>query len=224
MHILSAATASHAVFRSLLCAGALCALTTFSAQAQRRTPPATTDNMGTTAPINAPTPPPAQTGLNYRNPAADERIPMEAAKRDAVAKEMQATVAELLELYHDAKQSHWNLRGPLYYQLHEVLQEYAETYLKYTDIMAERALQVGRPIDGRTGVIAATADLGGYPGGFLEDRQVLDLMSSRVDIVAKRVRERIERVGKIDETTSNLLQELSHDLDKQAWQLRVTQQ
>lgn len=217
------AAAPVTVFRSLLCAGALCALTTFSAQAQRRGQPASADNMSA-APVNTPTPPPAQTGLNYRNPAADERIPMEAASRDAVAREMQATVAELLELYHDAKQSHWNLRGPLYYQLHEALQEYAGTYLKYTDVMAERALQVGRPIDGRTSVVAATADLGGYPGGYLEDRQVLDLLSSRVDIVAKRVRERITRVGKIDETTSNLLQELSHALDKQAWQLRVTQQ
>ncbi|SDY65207.1 Dps family protein [Hymenobacter psychrophilus] len=209
-------------FRSLLCAGALCALTTFSAQAQRRSQPAA-DNMSTT-PMNTATAPPAQTGLNYRNPAADDRIPMEAAKRDAVAKEMEATVVELLELYHDAKQSHWNLRGPLYYQLHEVLQGYAETYLKYTDVLAERSLQVGRPIDGRTPVVASQANLEAFPGGFLEDRQVLDLMSSRVDMVAKRVRERIERVGKIDETTSNLLQELSYALDKQAWQLRVTQQ
>ncbi|WP_242434698.1 hypothetical protein [Hymenobacter amundsenii] len=97
-------TSPAVTFRSLLCAGALCALTTFSAQAQRRARPAA-DNMGTT-PVNTATAPPAQTGLNYRNPAADDRIPMEAAKRDAVAKEMEATVVELLELYHDAKQSH----------------------------------------------------------------------------------------------------------------------
>ncbi|WP_262490669.1 ferritin-like domain-containing protein [Hymenobacter amundsenii] len=116
------------------------------------------------------------------------------------------------------------MRGPLYYQLHEALQGYAETYLHYTDILAERSLQVGRPIDGRTPVVASQANLDAFPGGFLEDRQVLDLMSTRVDIVAKRVRERIERVGKIDETTSNLLQELSYALDKQAWQLRATQQ
>ena len=210
-------------FRALLCAGALCALTTFSAQAQRRSQPAAGDNMSA-APVNTPNTPPAQTGLNYRNPAADDRIPVEAAKRDAVAKDMEDTVVELLELYHDAKQSHWNLRGPLYYQLHEALQGYAETYLKYTDTMAERALEVGRPIDGRTPVVASQANLGGYPGGFLEDRQVLDLMSSRIDIVAKRVRERIDRIGKVDDVTSNLLQELSYALDKQVWQLRVTQQ
>ena len=178
-----------------------------------------------TAPNNAATPP-ADPGprLDYRNPAADPLIPVEADKRQPITDELQATVAELLELFHDSKQCHWNLRGPLYLPLHEQLQDNADAYRKYADLLAERVLQVGHPIDGRTGVVAATSNLGEMPGGFLTDKQVLILMTGRITTVAKRVRQRIERLSKVDEVTSNKLQDLSYELDKHVWQFRVHMQ
>jgi starvation-inducible DNA-binding protein len=172
-----------------------------------------------------PTPPDNANGkLDYRNPAADAQIPVEADKRKPITDDLQATVAELLELFHDSKQSHWNLRGPLYLPLHEKLQENADEYRKYADILAERVLQVGNPIDGRTGVVAATANLGEFPGGYLSDKQVLILMTERITTVAKRVRQRIDHLSKVDEVTSNQLQELSYALDKHVWQFRVHMQ
>ncbi|RZJ58605.1 MAG: DNA starvation/stationary phase protection protein [Hymenobacter sp.] len=178
-----------------------------------------------TTPVNTPTPPADSNGkLDYRNPAADPLIPVEADKRKPVTDDLQATVAELLELFHDSKQSHWNLRGPLYLPLHEKLQENADEYRKYADILAERVLQVGNPIDGRTSVVAATANLGEFPGGYLSDKQVLIIMTERITTVAKRVRQRIDHLSKVDEVTSNQLQELSYVLDKHVWQFRVHMQ
>lgn len=210
----------------LLVVAALLAVAAPRAHAQNRRSaqqaPAT--NTATT-PNNTPTPPGDANGkLDYRNPAADPLIPTEEAKRQPVTDDLQATVVELLELYHDSKQSHWNLRGPLYLSLHEQLQQNADEYLKYTDILAERVLEVGHPIDGRTSVVTATANLDGYPGGYLSDKQVLILMTERINTVAKRVRQRIEHLSKVDETTSNLLQELSYTLDKHVWKFRVMQQ
>jgi starvation-inducible DNA-binding protein len=40
-------------------------------------------------------------------------------------------VAELLERYHESKQCHWNLRGPLYLPLHEQLQDNADASLRW---------------------------------------------------------------------------------------------
>jgi len=178
-----------------------------------------------TAPNNAASAP-ADPGpkLDYRNPAADPLIPVEADKRQPITDELQATVVELLELFHDSKQCHWNLRGPLYLPLHEQLQNNADAYRKYADLLAERVLQVGYPIDGRTGVVAATSNLDEMPGGFLTDKQVLILMTGRITTVAKRVRQRIERLSKVDEVTSNKLQDLSYELDKHVWQFRVHMQ
>ena len=202
---------------------------THEVAAQRRNPaPASSAPANTavpTAPNNTPTPSVDSSGkLDYRNPVADQLIPVEADKRPLITDDLQATVVELLELFHDSKQCHWNLRGPLYFPLHEKLQENADEYRKYADLMAERVLQVGRPIDGRTGVVAATANLGEMPGGYLTDKQVLILMTERITTVAKRVRQRIERMSKVDEVTSNKLQDLSYELDKHVWQFRVHMQ
>jgi starvation-inducible DNA-binding protein len=149
---------------------------------------------------------------------------VEADKRKPITDDLQATVTELLELYHESKQSHWNIRGPLYLPLHEQLQQNADEYLKYADILAERVLQIGNPVDGRPGVLVATANLGEFPGGFLTDKQVLILMAQHVDTVAKRVRQRIEHLSKVDEVTSNKLQDLSYQLDQQVWKFRVHMQ
>ena len=162
---------------------------------------------------------------NYRNEKADQWIPLEPEKRQAINADLQATVVELLELFHDAKQSHWNLRGPLYFPLHENLQEYADTYRNYADLLAERQLQIGLPADGRTSTIVQTANLPTFPAGFLSDRQVLAIMTERIYTIAKRVRQRVESTAKNgDEVTSNKFQDLSYALDKQVWQFRVHQQ
>lgn len=162
---------------------------------------------------------------NYRNERADQWIPLEPEKRQAINTDLQATVVELLELFHDAKQAHWNLRGPLYLPLHEQLQAYADTYRQYADVLAERQLQIGLPADGRTATIVETANLPKFPAGFLSDRQVLEIMTERIHMIAKRVRQRIERTGKNgDEVTSNKFQDLSYELDKQVWQFRVHMQ
>ena len=169
---------------------------------------------------------PAQLG-NYRHQEADKWVPFEADKADQknqVTTLLQSTVVELLELYHSTKQSHWNLRGPLYFSLHENLDEYATIQLEFTDRIAERALHIGSPIDGRTAIVAQTANLGDFPAGYLADRQVLALMTERIYTVGVRTRQRIEQLSQVDETTSNLLQELSYALDKQVWQLRVHMQ
>ncbi len=216
----------HFVFAALV----LLAAAAPHAQAQsRRTAksdaPAATSATSVTAPNNAPTAPADPNGkLDYRNPAADPLIPVEVDKRKPITDDLQATVVELLELFHDSKQSHWNLRGPLYLPIHEKLQDNADEYRKYADLLAERILQVGNPVDGRTGVIAATANLGEFPGGYLSDKQVLILMTERITTVAKRVRQRIERMSKVDEVTSNKLQDLSYELDKHVWQFRVQMQ
>ncbi len=162
---------------------------------------------------------------NYRYEKADQFIPLEEKKRQAINVDLQATVVELLELYHDAKQSHWNLRGPLFFPLHEALDEYADTYLEFADLLAERQLQIGIAADGRTTTIVKTVDMPDFPGGFLTDQQVLQIMTERIFTVATRVRQRIESTQKNgDEVSSNKFQDLSYELDKQVWKFRVHMQ
>ena len=189
-----------------------------SISAQKTGTSSTTQSSSPSTPTNS------QLG-NYRNEKADQYIPLETEKRQAINSDLQATVVELLELFHDAKQSHWNIRGPLYFSLHEALQEYSDLYLKYADLLAERQRQIGNPADGRTDIIVQTVNLPKFPEGYLSDKQVLEIMTERIFTVAKRVRQRVESTGKIgDEVTSNKFQDLSYELDKQVWQFRVHMQ
>lgn len=166
----------------------------------------------------------AQDKLNYRNERADERIALEKDKQTSVGTELQALAVELIELHHIAKQFHWNLKGPLYLSLHELLDDYAATYLTLTDLVVERMLQIGINVDGRSETVTKTANLGVTPTGAVSDKVVLDLMSEKVFTVAVRVRQRITKLAQIDEVSSNVLQDLSYKLDNQLWQLRVHQQ
>jgi starvation-inducible DNA-binding protein len=59
-----------------------------------------------TAPQNTPTSASENGKLDYRNPAADPLIPVEADKRKPITDDLQATVTELLALYHESKQAH----------------------------------------------------------------------------------------------------------------------
>jgi starvation-inducible DNA-binding protein len=174
------------------------------------------------APANhAPVPAAPSAALNYRNPEADGRIAVEAQNRTAIVAEAQATVVELLDLYHTAKQAHWNIQGPLFLPVHEKLQACADTYLEYADVLAERILHVGFAADGRPATVVATADLEDVPAGFLTDKHVLELMTRRLTEVGQRVRQRILHLKSVDEVTSNKLQDLSYELDKQVWQFRA---
>lgn len=176
------------------------------------------------APNQTPSPASSNGRLDYRNPEADGRIAVEAESRTAVVDDAQATVVELLDLYHAAKQAHWNIRGPLFLPLHEKLQDCADTYLEFADVLAERMLHVGFPADGRPSTVVNTADLEEFPAGFLTDKHVLELMTNRITEVSQRVRQRIQHLSPVDEVTSNKLQDLSYELDKQVWQLRAHMQ
>jgi len=166
----------------------------------------------------------AQVKLNYRNERADTRIALEKDKQISVGTDLQSMAVKLIELHHVAKQFHWNLKGPFYLPLHELLDDYVATYLTLTALVAERMLQIGINIDGRSETVTKTANLGLTPTGAISNKVVLDLMSEKIFTVALRVRQRITQLAKMDEVSSNLLQDLSYKLDKQVWQLRVHQQ
>ena len=159
----------------------------------------------------------------YRNDEAAEQIAVEKENRDAPAKALQATTVELIALTLDAKQSHWNLQGPEFYQLHLMYDEIAEDLRGLADRVAERKRQLGEPADGRPETIAKTANLDGFPEGKLADYETLAELSKRFVTVGKRLRQRIKDVEQSDAVTSNILQDTGERIDYWTWFLRSHQ-
>lgn len=131
---------------------------------------------------------------------------------------------DIIDLRLQTKQAHWNLVGPFYLPVHEFLGEAADRYATYADRIAERSLSLGYSVDGRPTTVAQTSGLTRFPNGFVRDSEAIDLISDRLDTIAIRSRARMERVGKLDGVTENIMQDIIEGFEHDLWQLRVHKQ
>jgi len=137
---------------------------------------------------------------------------------------LQQTLIELQQLQLQTKQAHWNVSGTLFHPLHEMLQDHYEGITKYSDEVAERLLAIGASADGRANTIVRTSRVPEFPGGFVDDAQVIGWFARHYRVVSDEVGQGIKQSEDSDPTTSNLLQEVQHVLDKYQWQMRAMTQ
>lgn len=141
--------------------------------------------------------------------------------RQKSTKLLQQMTVDLLSLFNQYKEAHWNVNGPLYLPLHEFYQEQADFYRGQADIFAERALQLGFSVDGRYSTIAKTTAIPDFPGGFVTDNESLKLLIDRVTVLQKEIYTDIRETNDSDPVTSNKMQDLAYGVDKNLWQLRI---
>ena len=138
-----------------------------------------------------------------------------------VAKPLQETLVELIDLSLQAKQAHWNVVGPSFKAIHLFLDELTDQYRDWYDEAAERLAAIGVSPDGRTATVAAGTLLEPLPAGQLRDADVLAFFETRVTQVADRLRARLDPVGAHDLVSQDLLVGIAHGLDKQRWMIRA---
>jgi len=140
---------------------------------------------------------------------------------DSVAADLQATLVELVELALQGKQAHWNVTGPNFRSVHLELDEIVDSARLASDRVAERIVTIGRSPDGRAGAIATTAPFDPFVAGAVSTTRVVEVIGSRIDELAGRLRERIGRLGEIDPVSQGILVDVDEELEKQAWMLRA---
>jgi starvation-inducible DNA-binding protein len=72
-------------------------------------------------------------------------------------------LADALDLRLQAKQAHWNVTGPHFISLHELFDSVAAATEEFTDVIAERAAQLGGVAGGTIQIIARKSRLPAYP-------------------------------------------------------------
>src|ERR671936_384925 len=72
-------------------------------------------------------------------------------------------LATALDLYSQCKQAHWNVKGPSFYSLHLLFDEAAKEVSEWTDLLAERVVQLGGVARGTVRMSAASSELDEYP-------------------------------------------------------------
>src|SRR3989442_15955960 len=72
-------------------------------------------------------------------------------------------LADVLDLGLQAKQAHWNVKGPHFIGLHELFDKVAEELEEFTDDIAERAVELGGIAQGTIEVVSKYSRLAAYP-------------------------------------------------------------
>jgi starvation-inducible DNA-binding protein len=152
---------------------------------------------------------------------ADFGIRLDPAARDTVARDLQASLVDLVALALQGKQGHWHVTGRHFTPVHEQLDLIVEDARAWSDLVAERAVTLGVPVDGRPATVARDAGTRDLPEGFLDDDKVVELVAEVLGEVAAAVRERAERVGEHDLVTQDLLLEVQRGLEKHLWMLQA---
>ncbi|HXV93188.1 MAG TPA: DNA starvation/stationary phase protection protein [Pseudonocardia sp.] len=137
--------------------------------------------------------------------------------RDVTGAALQATLVDLLDLSLVAKQAHWNLVGRQFRDIHLHLDELVTTTRTFSDQVAERAAAIGVSPDGRAGTVAAGTGVPSFPEGWVRDREVVQRVFEAVDAVVRRLRPRMEEVGKADPVTEDLLIQIVGSLEEARW-------
>lgn len=140
---------------------------------------------------------------------------------ESVAKDLQETLVDLIDLSLQGKQAHWNVRGPHFRELHLQLDEMIDEHRNWYDDVAERSVALGVPADGRAATVAEHSTLTAAPAGWIADRDVVEMFVERLTTVSTRIRGRLDRLGETDPITQDLLIGIVHGLEKQLWMIRA---
>jgi starvation-inducible DNA-binding protein len=150
------------------------------------------------------------------------RNDLSAKARARVTALLNARLADALDLQMQAKQAHWNVKGPQFIALHELFDKLATDIDGHVDEMAERITALGGIAEGTVQSVAGRSKLDPYPLDIAEGRAHLDALAAAYARFAKSVRKAIEEAGKAgDADTSDLFTGISRSADKGLWLLEA---
>lgn len=135
---------------------------------------------------------------------------------------LQARLSDALDLEAQAKQAHWNVKGPHFLQLHQLFDSVHDEIEQFVDLLAERITTLGHVADGRVTTTASATTLYGYPIEATGGEAHLKALAGSLGAFGKAVREAIDQAEAIgDADTADLFTQVSRETDKQLWFLEA---
>src|SRR4029078_918960 len=84
-------------------------------------------------------------------------------RRRELANLLNQRLADMIDLHLQAKQAHWNVKGPSFIALHELFDDVAEETDGHADTVAERVTALGGEAEGSLQVVSKQSKLAAYP-------------------------------------------------------------
>lgn len=134
---------------------------------------------------------------------------------------LNARLADAIDLALATKQAHWNLKGPQFIAVHEMLDPMRAALDGHIDVVAERVAQLDGTALGTVQGVADTTELAPYPTDINAIPDHLKALVERYAALGKSVREAIDTADEAgDADTADIFTAFSRDLDKNLWFLR----
>jgi starvation-inducible DNA-binding protein len=152
----------------------------------------------------------------------ETRIGIPDETREQITETLNQQLADMFDLFSQTKQAHWNVKGSDFYQLHKLFDKLAEGLLEDIDLLAERVTALGGVAMGTVHMAAGASRLPEFPSRSVQSMTSVEVLAVRYASLAETTRSAINTVSEQqDETTANILQDISAELDKDLWMLEA---
>ena len=146
------------------------------------------------------------------------KIDLAKGKREKVINILNQSLADAMDMKSQAKQAHWNVKGPNFIALHELFDQAATEIETHVDEIAERITSLGGTAMGTVRIAAETSSLSQYPLEISDGTAHVDALSTALADFGKKVRKNIDETDEIgDKDTADLYTGISRSIDKLLW-------
>ena len=154
----------------------------------------------------------------YRSPSH-----LSESARQSIVDQLNARLADGLDLHSQIKVAHWNIKGPQFAALHPLFETFALALANFNDSIAERAVTLGGKAYGTVRHVAKASRISDYPQETTRDLEHVRLLAERFESYLAELRaSRTVAESQADTDTVDLFTTVVTEFEKSAWFLRAS--
>ncbi len=136
---------------------------------------------------------------------------------------LNGVLSQSIDLYTQAKQAHWNVKGRRFISAHELFEDVAKHLSEHSDDIAERVAALGGFVRGTARQVAEHSDLPEFNPDSLSAHDCLEALVEHLAAHSRTLRECIERSADElkDPITEDLLVEVLREVEFDLWLLET---